>query len=126
MTTEKPGSAIDTPLSPIASELARQSSIAYAEALILQAKVLAFRKGEEQVLSSHMNESINYLRQQPQRALVREVAILFSGAVFSGSFQGFIVELSSQNIRPFIVVVWVVLAFVSALVALWGLFGPRR
>jgi hypothetical protein len=123
---DKPKEAIETPLTPLAAELAKDNCLGYADALIMQAKVLAFKKGDERVLNTHMNDAIKMMHQQPQRSFLREVIILIAGGVVSASFQGFVVEVTNEEVRAWPIVIWVVFGLVSLVAALAALFGPRR
>lgn len=111
--------AISKELHPQAKELTRQYINDFATSLVLQAKVLAFRRSAEVVLSNDVQEALDTITKERTQTWTRELVIVLGGAFFGAFVQGFITELSRGN--ALLIAVYTVLGFVGMLLVFVGL-----
>jgi hypothetical protein len=111
--------AISKELHPQAKELAREYVNDFATALLLQAKVLAYQRRADVVLSSHVEEAQDVIGRKKKETWSKELVIVVGGALLGAFIQGFITELSTG--RTVLIVVYTVLGFIGMLLVFWGL-----
>jgi hypothetical protein len=88
---------IDKPLHPNAVELARESVDVYAASLLVQAKTLAYQRGDDEVLSTHIQEALEVIQSRKRRKPWRDFMLAVGGALFGAFISGFITELSTGH-----------------------------
>lgn len=111
--------AINKELHPQAENLARQYIDDFASSLILQAKILAYRRKDDIVLSTHIEEALDAITKERKQNWTKELSI-FVGAAFFGAFiQGFVTELNAG--RTGLVAIYTIMGFVGMLLAFWGI-----
>jgi hypothetical protein len=110
---------VRAPLHPQAEEFATRQALDFANALILQAKLFAFRRGDDIVLTSHMREALDALDSERKRSRARELALIIGAAFFGAAVQGFITELAAG--RTVLVAIYAILGFVGMLLVFGGL-----
>lgn len=91
----------------------------YAEDVILQAKVYAYRRGDAELVSSDVDRASNSIFEGRVVSRWKELAKLMGSGTFGLGITGFISQLNSGN--PTTVEEFVALAFVGLVAAFWGL-----
>ena len=119
MPNNNPMSEIAVELHPQAKQKARKYIDGFAVALIMQAKVLAFSKRADLVLTTHVDEAVAVLNKKGQRAWRREFAIIIGSTLFGVFLQGFVSDLSSGN--AFLIASYTLMGFVGSFLVYWGL-----
>ena len=95
---------IEKYLHPNAARLAREQVNEFASSLLLLAKSLAYQRGDDEVLSTHIQEALNIIRSRRKERHRKELLIASGGALFGFFVSGFVTELLSGHSK-------VVLAF---------------
>lgn len=111
--------AVSIELHPQAKNLARRYITDFATTLILQAKILAFRRGAELVLSNDVEEALDTITKERTQTWARQLVIVLGGAFFGAFVQGFVTELSTGN--ALLIAVYTILGFIGMLLVFWGL-----
>lgn len=104
-----------------AEKLFRQLVNDYATSILYQAKLLAFRRKDDAVLSSHIEEAQDIVEQQRKQNRARELQIIFGSALIGAFIPGFIDQLSATNPNPGLIVIWVLTGFIGLFLLLWSL-----
>jgi hypothetical protein len=107
------------PLHPQAAALARKLINDQAASLILQAKILAFQRDAELVLSSDVQEAMDAITKERTQTWKRQLIIVLGGAFFGAFVQGFLTALSTGNAS--MIAVYTVLGFFGMILVFWGL-----
>ena len=118
-------SAIQIPLHSSAEQLALEYIDAFGESLILQAKLLAYKRDDVLVLSSHIREALEVMDHEKERKWWREGSIIVFGTLFGAGAQGFISELGINPARSEFIAAWAILAFISLVFVFIGLVSGR-
>ncbi|MCA9906224.1 MAG: hypothetical protein KC547_20355, partial [Anaerolineae bacterium] len=79
-------------LHPQAESLVRTLVDDFATTLVYQAKLLAFRRKDEVVLSNHILDSVDIVRRERQRGWTREIIIFVGSALFGAFIPGILTE----------------------------------
>ena len=119
MVDDKSDDIIGKELHSQAKKLVKQYINSFSESLILQAKVLAFRRGAELVLSNDVQDALEILSKERSKKWIKQLLIILGSAFFGAFLQGFITELSRGNI--FLIAVYTFLGFMGMLLVFWGL-----
>ena len=117
-TIEKQLEAVNLELHPHAEELAGKYINEFAVSLRLQAKLLAWNRNDDIVLSNHVEAALDSIRKSEEKKRVREIAILLGSALIGAFFQGSLTELS--NNRAVWVFVYAILGMIGASLVFWG------
>jgi len=117
-TIDKQLEAVNLELHSHAEELAKKYVNEFAVSLLLQAKLLAWNRNDDIVLSNHVEAALNSIRKSDERKRVREIAILLGSALIGAFIQGSLTELS--NNRAVWVFVYAVLGMIGASLVFWG------
>lgn len=112
--------ALSKKLHPQAAKLVEEHTINFAISLLLQAKVLAYRRKDEIVLSNHIEEAITIITKGRKKARLREFVIVVGGALFGAFIQGFVAELSRGN--TLLIAIYTSLGFIGIVLVFWGLW----
>ncbi len=91
----------------------------YAAAILLNAKIIAYRNNAKKIALSHVEEAIEHINKTKKRQWSKDLLITVGGAFFGAFVQGFITELSSGN--SILVAVYVMLGFAGVLMVFWGI-----
>lgn len=91
--------SVEKYLHPNAARLAREQVNEFAFALLLLAKSFAHRRGDDEVMSTHVQEAVKSLRSHRQHRLRKDFLIALGGALFGAFITGFISELSAGQNR---------------------------
>lgn len=111
--------AVDIELHPNAKKQARQHVNNFSTALILQAKIIAYRTKADTVLTHHINDALDAINNERKQSWSRELLIIL-GSAFVGAFiQGFISELSNGN--SLLIVIYTILGFTGMFMVFLGL-----
>lgn len=84
-------------LHPNAARLAREQVNEFASSLLLLAKSLAYQRGDDEVLSTHIQEALNIIRSRRRERRRKELLIASGGALFGLFVSGFVIELSTGH-----------------------------
>ena len=117
----KPPQVINKELHPQAKEHAQKLITNFATSLIFQAKLLAFRRGAEVVLSKDVDDALNSITQARTQSWKTQLVIAFGGAMFGAFLEGFIDALSPVNVLQ--IVIYVIMGFIGMFLVFWGLRG---
>jgi hypothetical protein len=110
--------AVNLKLHPPAEELANKYINEFAVSLILQAKLLAWNRNDDIVLSNHVEAALSYIRKSEEKKRAREIAIIFGSVLIGAFIQGALTELA--NNRAVWVFVYAILGMVGAFLVFWG------
>ncbi len=69
----------------------------FQNSLVVQAKILAHQKGDDIVLTSHVDEALGVIHNKQKYTRSKELAKVSGGALFGLFIQGFVSELGSGN-----------------------------
>jgi hypothetical protein len=111
--------AVNKELHPQAEKLAREYIMDFATSLLLQAKLLSYKRNADVVLSNHIEEALQIVNRQQKSTWSREVILVIGSALFGAFIQGFVSELSTGN--TLLIVIYTVLGFIGMLLVFWGL-----
>lgn len=117
-TIDKQLEAVNLELHSHAEELAKKYVNEFAVSLLLQAKLLAWNRNDDVVLSNHVEAALDSIRKSEEKKRVREIAILLGSALIGAFFQGSLTELS--NNRAVWVFVYAILGMIGASLVFWG------
>lgn len=117
---------VEIPLHESAQQTAYNYIDTYGISLILQAKMLAFQRGDALVLNTHIQAAREMLIRDRERKWWREASVVFFGALFGAGAQGFISELGLKPMRPEFIAVWAGLSVLSLAVVFIGLLVGKR
>lgn len=95
---------VDKPLHPNAAKVARESANEFLASLLLLSKTLAYQRGDDEVLSTHMYEAQNILQNRKRRKRWNDSMLAVGGALFGAFISGFITELSTGNSKILLVI----------------------
>jgi len=111
--------AIKKELRPEAEQLAQTYIKDYATSLLLQAKMLAYRKRANVVLSIHVEEAKGIVESERKSSWSKELIIILGSTLFGAFIQEFIPKLSSgeQNYSP----ISIGFGIIGLLIVFWGL-----
>jgi hypothetical protein len=113
--------AISKDLHPQAGALVRAHVNEFATSLLLQAKMIAYQRRADVVLTTHVDEARNVILSEHTRSRSRELKIAVGGALFGAFIQGFINELSLPSLRPLWIAIYTLAGFVGIFLIFWGL-----
>jgi len=91
----------------------------YAAAILLNARLIAYRNNSEQIELSHVEKAIENISKTKKNLWSKDLVITIGGALFGAFVQGFITELSNGN--PILVAVYVILGFAGIMLVFWGI-----
>jgi len=111
---------VDRPLHSHAVEVARESVDDYAASLVVLAKTLAFQRGDDEVLSTHVYEALNTLQNRKNRTRWKDFLLAIGGALFGAFVSGFVTELSTGHSNV-LLTVYVVLGLIGMFAIFAGL-----
>jgi hypothetical protein len=110
--------AVNLELHPQAEKLVSKHVNEFAVSLLPQAKLLAWNRNDDIVLSTHVEAALNSIRKSEERKRVREIAILLGSALIGAFIQGSLTELS--NNRAVWVFVYAIWGMIGASLVFWG------
>jgi hypothetical protein len=119
MVDNKSDAIIGKELHPQAKKLVKQFINNFTESLIVQAKVLAFRRGAELVLSNDVQEALEIITKERTKNWKKQIVIILGSALLGAFVQGFVTELSGGN--TVLMAVYTVLGFIGMFLVFWGL-----
>lgn len=111
--------AVEIEIHPQAEKLARQYVDEFATTLLLQAKLLAYSRRDDAVLSNHIESALNAIRQKADQQRSRDFGLTIGGVLLGAFIQGFITELSAG--RTLWIAVYTILGFFGVFLFFWGL-----
>jgi hypothetical protein len=111
---------IDKPLHPNAIALARESVDIYAASLLVQAKNLAYQRGDDEVLTTHVYEALEIIQSRRRRKRWKDFMLAVGGALFGAFVSGFITELSTGHSK-LLLSVYVILGVFGMILIFGGL-----
>jgi hypothetical protein len=74
---------IEKPLHARAVEIARENVDDYAASLIVLAKTLAYQRGDDEVLSTHVLEALNIIQSRRRRKRWKDFSLAIGGALLA-------------------------------------------
>lgn len=117
--TDKQTDPMKKDLHPEAKKLARQHINHFAASLVLQAKLLAFRRSAEVVLTTDVEEALDTITTDRKQTWERQFAMALGSAFFGAFVPGFLAGLSGGN--ALLTGAYSILGFVGLLLVFWGL-----
>lgn len=111
---------VDKPLHPNAVSTARENVDDYALSLVILAKTLAFQRGDDEVLSTHVYEAIDIIQNRKRRKRWKDSMLAIGGALFGAFVSGFITELSTGR-SAVLLAVYVMLGLLGMILVFAGL-----
>jgi hypothetical protein len=102
-----------------AESLARSHVNRFAVSLIMQAKLLAYKRRDDLVLSNHIEEALEVIYKERETRWSRELIIVVGSTLFGAFVPGFITELSTG--RTAFIIIYTVLGFLGILLVFIGL-----
>jgi hypothetical protein len=108
-------------LHPNAEKLLRQYINVFATTLLYQAKLLAYQKNDDVVLSNHVEEALGMARKGPERRWLKEVLVILGSTFFGAGVSGIISEYTSAGPRPLLFVIYAVMGFTGIAMMFLGL-----
>lgn len=109
----------DVPLHPNASKLVRDTTRDYAASLVLQAKLLAFKRKEEEVLGNDVEDARDMILQEKNRRWSKELAKVVGAGLFGAFVPGFLTQLS--NLNGTLIADFTLVGIIGLLAVAWGL-----
>jgi len=119
--SNKSPQVINKEFHPQAKEHAQKLIANFATSLISQAKLLAFRREAEVVLSRDVDDALSAITLGRTQSLRKQLVIAFGGAMFGAFLEGFIGALSPVNVIQ--IVLYVIMGFIGMFLVFWGLRG---
>ena len=117
---DKQTELVEKPLHQNAVNIARESVDDYAASLIVLAKTLAFQRGDDEVLSTHVFEALDIIQNRKRRKRWKDSMIAIGGALFGAFVSGFITELSTGSSKV-LLAVYVMLGLLGMILVFAGL-----
>jgi len=111
--------AAQTPLHPEADNKIREYVRDFATSLVLQAKLMAFRKKAELVLSKDVDEARDVISAEGRRLWLKETSKIIGGALFGAFIPGFITAVPTHDTVS--IVIYTALGFVGMFLVFLGL-----
>ncbi len=105
MSSNRPDEVSRKQLHPQAANLARQHVDRFATALILQSKLLAFRRGDDEVQSTHVNDAVMIVYQSRVEGRKKKLSTLLGGGLFGVFVSESVTQVIANNIGLFAVFV---------------------
>lgn len=118
--------AVYIPLHDSAERLLLEYIDTFGETLVLQAKLLAYERGDDLVLSTHVSDALDILQRERQRNWRREFVIVVGSSFLGAGGQGFFTELGNQPARPLFIAFWAIMAFVSIIAVFVSFMVGKR
>jgi hypothetical protein len=100
--------------------IARENVDDYALSLVILAKTLAFQRGDDEVLSTHVYEAIDIIQNRKRRKRWKDSMLAIGGALFGAFVSGFITELSTGHSKV-LLSVYVILGLLGMILVFAGL-----
>jgi hypothetical protein len=100
-----------------AEKLAEEETRKFSEALMLEAKIIAYKNDLDTVSKSHITEAVNNLRNKKDRNKWVNLKFVFSGGLIGAFVQGFPAELSNNH--PILVILFVTFGFIGVILCFW-------
>ena len=110
--------ALQIEIHPKAKQLALECVDSYSTALIVQAKLIAYRDKAGVVIVNHVQEASEIIKAREKQSTVRELLIIIGSAFFGAFIQGFITELSTGNRT--LIVIYTILGFLGISMVFFG------
>lgn len=104
-----------------AEDALKQYARNHTAAIILHAKIIAYRSNSLEVQPSHVEEAIEIVNKSKKRLWSKDLAIIVGSAFFGTFVQGFITEFSDGNVNGNAVIFYVILGFVGMFLVFWGI-----
>jgi len=117
---DKQTELVDKPLHLKAVSVARENVDDFALSLIILAKTLAFHRGDDEVLSTHVHEALDIIQNRNQRKRWKDSMLAIGGALFGAFVSGFITELSTGHSKV-LLAVYVLLGILGMILVFAGL-----
>jgi hypothetical protein len=111
------------PLHPNAQGLVKKYVNEFAVSLLLQSKVISFRRKNDEVLSNDVEEAFDSITKENTRDLWKDIATVVGGALFGAFVPGFIGSLSPVNVS--MIVVYVIAGFIGFFLIFFGLIRRK-
>ena len=102
-----------------AEESLKQYAQNHTAAILIHAKIIAFRSNSIEVLPSHVDEAIEVVNNSRKRRWSKDLVNTVAGAFIGTSVQVFITEFSNNSVNVNAVFIYVVLCFLGILMVLW-------
>lgn len=87
--------------------------------LLMQAKIFAFQRKADVVLSSHIDEAFNTVVSRRKESWLRQISKIFGGAMFGAFIPGFISALSQGT--TFLIIIFTVMGFIGLFLVFLGI-----
>ncbi len=113
--------AINRELHPEAEKRAQAYIRDFATSLLLQAKILAFQRRANVVLSTHVEEAKDLVEGERQQSWLRQLVIILGSAFLGAFLQGFVTELSTEPPNPWVIAAYTAMGFIGIMAVFWGL-----
>jgi len=106
-------------LNEVAEDVLKRYAKDYAAAILLNARIEAYRENSEEIQLRHIDTAIEKLNKPNKRAWTKDLLITVGGALFGAFIQGFITELS--NGKPILITIYVILGLIGMFLVFSGL-----
>lgn len=110
---------ISRKLHSLAKDQAKQHIDEFASALVLQAKILAFREKAELVLKRHIDEALDFTLSQRKKEWTNEFLKIVGGALLGAFVPGLMTALPAHDTTS--AIVYIVVGFGGMLMVFVGL-----
>ena len=110
----------DVPLHPNATKLVGEIPRDYAATLVLQAKLLAFKRKEEEVLGNDVENARDMVLQEKNRRWSKELAKVVGAGLFGVFVPGFLTQLADTQ-RHVDQADFTLVGIIGLLAVAWGL-----
>jgi hypothetical protein len=121
LTVRSPSDIVKTKVYPEAEDFIEELGLDFVSRLLIQAKLVARKRGDDLVLRSHVQEALDLFKQDKKQKGWRVWVVVLGGVLFGTGARGFITEIQSTR-SPLILSIYVVLALVGILMVM----GPQR
>jgi histone H3/H4 len=109
----------DVPLDSDAKMLVRESAKEYATSIVLQAKLLAFKRKEAEVQTSDIDLAVKMVLDERNRRWKKDLAKVVGAGLFGMFVPGFITQLG--NLNTTLTSLFTVVGVAGLLLVAWGL-----
>jgi hypothetical protein len=111
------------PLDQTAQDRAKEHIDRFTDNLVFQSKLTAYRKGYDSVLPPHIDEAMDIISSQQQRAWFKDFMVLIGGSLFGASVPGIASEITvrAQDQNHLLLVFFIICAVVGSCSSLFGL-----
>jgi hypothetical protein len=111
-----------------ATKLKDKIASEYSDSIVQLAKILAYQRDDDMVLSNHIREAHNIIRKgtQKKKQIRQDLILLIGSAILGMGVQGFISELVNQTYRAIWMGVFALITISAMMMIFWSLLEKYR